>query len=56
MSLRQIAIVVEGQTEEAFVVQVLGPALGPDVHLQPIVTHTSRTAHGALRGGGGWRG
>lgn len=57
MSLRQIAVVVEGQTEETFISQVLNPYLGDGVHLQPIITHTKRVASGAaFRGGGGWRG
>lgn len=55
--MRQVAIIVEGQTEEAFVGQVLGPYLGTDIHLQPIITHTRRAADGtAHRGGGGWSG
>lgn len=56
MTVRQIAVVVEGQTEEAFISQVLSPRLGPDIHLQPIITHTRRTAGGAHKGGGGWAG
>ncbi|GAA4265202.1 DUF4276 family protein [Frondihabitans peucedani] len=53
----QIAILVEGQTEEAFVKLVLQPFIGFDVaYLTPIVVHTSRTANGtAFRGGGSWR-
>ncbi|WP_168223340.1 DUF4276 family protein [Plantibacter sp. M259] len=52
-----IAILVEGQTEEAFVSRVLQPYLGYDVaYLTPIVVHTSRSANGtAFRGGGKWR-
>jgi hypothetical protein len=53
---REIVIVVEGQTEEAFVAQVLQPYLGAaDVFLTPIVVATSRSADGhAFRGGGKW--
>lgn len=54
--MRQIAIVVEGQTEAAFVTQILDVALGEDFFLTPIITHTKRTARGTHRGGGGWTG
>lgn len=56
MTHQPIAIVVEGQTEEAFVNQVLAPYVGDAVFLHPIVTQTKLTARGAHRGGGGWRG
>ncbi|ROQ65097.1 uncharacterized protein DUF4276 [Rathayibacter sp. PhB152] len=51
-----IVILVEGQTEEAFVNQVLQPFIGTSVaYLQPIVVHTARTADGTtFRGGGKW--
>jgi hypothetical protein len=51
----RVAILVEGQTEEAFVTQVLQPHLGyENAYLTPIVVHTSRAADGtAFRGGGG---
>ncbi|MGW9630235.1 DUF4276 family protein [Agromyces sp. NPDC055520] len=52
---RPIAILVEGQTEEAFVNQILQPHLGDSAWLTPIVVHTSRAADGtARRGGGSW--
>lgn len=53
---RRIAIVVEGQTEEAFVNRVLQPHLGFDTaYLCPIVVHTSHDGYGrAHRGGGTW--
>jgi hypothetical protein len=52
----QIAVVVEGQTEEAFVKQVLQPHIGFEVaYLTPIIVHTSRAANGqAYKGGGSW--
>lgn len=54
---RQVAILVEGQTEEAFVKRVLQPLVGcSNADLTPIVVHTSRAASGAARRGGGqWR-
>jgi hypothetical protein len=54
--LRQVAVVVEGQTEEGFVADVLGPhLLNDDIHVQPIVVATSRAANGSkFKGGGGW--
>ncbi|TWD69872.1 uncharacterized protein DUF4276 [Rathayibacter rathayi] len=54
---KRVVIVVEGQTEEAFVNEVLQPHLGYDaVSLTPIVVHTSRSADGhAHRGGGSWQ-
>lgn len=53
---RRVAILVEGQTEEAFVQRVLQPHIGFDhAFLTPIVVHTSRAADGrAFRGGGNW--
>lgn len=54
--MRHVAIVVEGQTEAAFITQVLGPFLGPGIYLNPIITITKQTAAGAHRGGGSWRG
>ena len=52
----QVVLLVEGQTEEAFVKRVLQPHIGFDAaYLTPIVVHTSRAADGsAFRGGGGW--
>jgi hypothetical protein len=55
---RQIAILVEGQTEAQFVSTVLGPFLlqSYGIYAQPIVVHTSRLADGTtFRGGGGWK-
>lgn len=51
-----IALLVEGQTEEAFVQRVLQPYVGwENAYLTPIVVHTSRAADGtAFRGGGRW--
>lgn len=59
--MKQIAILVEGQTEEQFVERVLQSHLNPEsdpsgVWLQPIVVTTSRTPSGVKsRGGGRWR-
>lgn len=56
--IRQVAVVVEGQTEEAFVGDVLRPwAEQRNTSVQPLVIHTSRAASGqAFRGGGSrWR-
>lgn len=50
--MRQIALLVEGQTEERVVDQVLAPAAREhDIELQPIVVCTSAGHHG----GGSWR-
>lgn len=53
----QIVLLVEGQTEEAFVNRVLQPHIGvSNAYLTPIVVHTSRAADGsASRGGGSWK-
>ncbi|WP_103062381.1 DUF4276 family protein [Actinomyces qiguomingii] len=52
-----IALVVEGQTEEAFVTTLLAPsALSKGVTLAPIIVETSSTGTGSHRGGGGWKG
>ncbi|GAB3069400.1 DUF4276 family protein [Nocardioides zeae] len=55
--MRQVAVVVEGQTEEAFVKQVLAPhLLGRGVVVVPVVVATSRAASGAKhKGGGAWQ-
>jgi hypothetical protein len=59
--MKQIAALVEGQTEEQFVERVLQPFLNPEARadgfwLQPIVVTTSRTPAGfTSRGGGGWK-
>lgn len=57
MGLRQIALVVEGQTESAFVGEILAPYLQEfDVYVKPVIVKTSRLADGtAFRGGGSWR-
>lgn len=53
--MKQIALVVEGQTEEGFVQQVLAPYLAArQVFVVPIIPQTSRTAHGAHKGGAPW--
>jgi hypothetical protein len=57
----QLAVLVEGQTEEQFVERVLQPYVNPagDPHgawLTPIVVQTSRTPAGLKsRGGGSWK-
>lgn len=52
----QVVILVEGQTEEAFIQRVLQPYVGSEVFLQAVIVHTSRAADGsAHRGGGAWR-
>jgi hypothetical protein len=59
--VKQIAILVEGQTEEQFVERVLQSYLNPQndaegFWLKPIVVMTSRTPQGVKsRGGGGWK-
>lgn len=54
--MRQIAVVVEGPTEQGFIEQVLQQYLGDDVWLRAIIVTTSRTASGSKhRGGGRWR-
>jgi len=55
--LRQIAIVVEGQTESAFVSEILAPYLqSMDVYVTPVIVKTSRLADGTtFKGGGMWK-
>lgn len=55
--MKQLAIVVEGQTEEQFVGDVLRPHLGPlGIYIQPIIVKTSRTAgRASAKGGGSWK-
>ena len=54
--MRQVAVLVEGPTEEAIVRDVLVPAaLRRTVRLVPIIVITSATPAGARRGGGHWR-
>lgn len=53
--MKQIAVVVEGQTEQQFVEQILAPRLLPlDVSIKAIISKTKRTATGSYRGGGDW--
>ena len=53
--MRQVCILVEGQTEEAVVNTLLvKEAAARDVHLIPIIVRTSLTPAGASRGGGSW--
>jgi hypothetical protein len=55
--LRQIAIVVEGQTESAFVSEILAPYLqAANVYATPVIVKTSRLADGTtFKGGGTWK-
>lgn len=51
--MRQVCILVEGQTEEAVVKTLLiDAAEARDVYLTPIIVRTSLTPAGASRGGG----
>lgn len=52
-----MAIVVEGQTEDRFVGDVLAPHLWTrGIHIQPIIVKTSRTAgRASAKGGGSWK-
>ena len=50
----EIAVVVEGQTEEAFVNQIVAAHLRPfDVYIQPVIVATARAASGMKYKGGG---
>lgn len=54
--MRQIALLVEGQTEWALANQVLTPAAySRNISLTPIIVVTSATPGGAHRGGGHWK-
>lgn len=55
--MTRLSVLVEGQTEERFVHDLLAPHLAPlQVWATPIVVHTSRSADGRKRRGGGhWR-
>lgn len=54
--MRQIAVLVEGRTEECLVEDVLGPvAEKRGLYLVPIVVTTSATPTRAYRGGGHWK-
>ncbi|WP_257181016.1 DUF4276 family protein [Corynebacterium cystitidis] len=62
MSYRQIAIICEGQTEQAFTEQILGPYLAQRCYehniildVRPTIVHTGVLASGAkAKGGGDW--
>lgn len=57
MSVRLVALLVEGQTEEAFVNTVLAPsAQSQGVSLTSMIVKTSATPTGSHKGGGGWQG
>ena len=53
--MRQVALVVEGQTEEQFVQHVLSACVPSDVYLTPLIVRTGRTARGVAKGGGHWK-
>ena len=54
--MKQVFILVEGQTEEVIVNNVLAPpARARGFALTPTVVITSATPTGVHRGGGGWR-
>jgi len=54
--MRQVCILVGGQTEEAVVKTLLiDAAEARDIYLIPIIVRTSLTPAGASRGGGSWR-
>ena len=54
--MRQVAVLVEGRTEECLVEDVLGPiAEKRGLYLVPIVVTTSATPTRAYRGGGHWK-
>ncbi len=51
--MKRVVVLVEGQTEEALVDEVLAPAaLARGVHLVPVIVITSATPAGARRGEG----
>lgn len=50
--MRRVLVLVEGQTEEVFIKQVLGPALAPKaIFLTPTLLTTKRTAGSKFKGG-----
>ena len=54
--MRQVCILVEGQTEEAIVKTLLiDAAEARAIYLIPIIVRTSLTPAGASRGGGSWK-
>jgi hypothetical protein len=53
-SLRQIPLVVEGQTESAFVSEILAPWMEAlNIYVTPVIVKTSRLADGTTFKGGG---
>jgi hypothetical protein len=50
--VRRIHILVEGQTEEIVVREVIAPALAPDIWLQPVLLTTKRLAGAPNHKGG----
>ena len=51
--MKRVVVLVEGQTEEALVDEVLAPAaLARGGHLAPVIVITSATPAGARRGEG----
>ena len=54
--MRQVVILVEGQTEETLVKEILGPAASKcGTYVTPVVVTTSATPTGAHHGGGLWK-
>jgi len=54
--MRQVCLLVEGQTEEAIVNTLMTDAAAArSIYLTPIIVHTSLTPTGASRGGGSWK-
>lgn len=54
--MKQVILLVEGQTEEALVRDILAPAaLTRTVYLQSAIVKTSATPAGSRRGGGTWK-
>ena len=54
--MRQVVILVEGQTEEKLVNEVLSPAASMrGTYVTPVVVTTSATPTGAHHGGGHWK-
>lgn len=54
--MRQVVILVEGQTEETLIKEVLGPAASKcETYVTPVVVTTSATPTGAHHGGGHWK-
>lgn len=54
--MKYVAVVVEGQTEEVFLNEIVQASLGDAVWLKPIVVRTGQSASGRPRqGGGGWK-